>query len=148
MTADRFGLSDVRFYGHHGAAEHERQVGQWFSADVELHCDLGRAGASDDLAATVDYRDAARLVMEIGSGEPAQLLGARGGSHRRGVSARLRDRGGAGAASQVQLTGARRAGHDLGRDLPHTERGIVSRATDWHRRFCSWTAQTPVRSAS
>jgi dihydroneopterin aldolase len=45
----------VRFYGYHGAAEHEREVGQWFSADI------------------VDYRDAARRVVQVGGGEPAQL---------------------------------------------------------------------------
>ena len=34
MTIDRFGLSDLRFYAYHGAADHERDVGQWFSVDI------------------------------------------------------------------------------------------------------------------
>ena len=34
MTPDGFGLSDIRFYAYHGAADHERDVGQWCSVDI------------------------------------------------------------------------------------------------------------------
>ncbi len=74
MSDDRFGLSDLRFYAYHGAAPHERVVGQWFSADIELSLDLGPAGDSDDLGATVDYRDVAAVVLEAATGEPAALI--------------------------------------------------------------------------
>jgi dihydroneopterin aldolase len=74
MTRDRFGLSDIRFHAYHGAADHERDVDQWFSVDVELSCDFRAAAATDDLGAAVDYRDAARLVVDIGRRAPVKLM--------------------------------------------------------------------------
>lgn len=74
MPRDRFGLSDLRFYAHHGAADHERDVGQWFSADIEMTLDLGLAARADDLAETVDYRDVAATALDAATGERAALL--------------------------------------------------------------------------
>jgi hypothetical protein len=60
MTRDRFGLSNLRFYAHHGAAEHERTVGRWFSADVEMSVDLDRAARTEDLHALQSVTPAER----------------------------------------------------------------------------------------
>ena len=41
--------------GRHGVSDEERGGPQLIEVDVELEADLSRAGASDDLAETVDY---------------------------------------------------------------------------------------------
>jgi dihydroneopterin aldolase len=52
---DRIVLHDMRFRGRHGVRERERDADQPFAVDVELGLDLGPAGRSDDLAASIDY---------------------------------------------------------------------------------------------
>jgi dihydroneopterin aldolase len=74
VAHDRFGLSDLRFYAHHGAVEYERTVGQWFSADVEMSLDLDEAARTDNLGDAVDYRAAAAVALAAATGEPASLL--------------------------------------------------------------------------
>ena len=55
MTADRIELHGIAAFGHHGVLPHEQELGQTFIVDVALELDLAPAGASDDLADTVDY---------------------------------------------------------------------------------------------
>ena len=55
MTADRIELRGIEAFGHHGVLPHEQELGQTFIVDVALELDLAPAGASDDLADTVDY---------------------------------------------------------------------------------------------
>jgi 7,8-dihydroneopterin aldolase/epimerase/oxygenase len=55
MSSDRIELRGIQAFGHHGVLPHERELGQTFLVDVALELDLSRAGASDDLADTVDY---------------------------------------------------------------------------------------------
>ena len=74
MTADRLRLEDVRFYGHHGVSKAEQTVGVWFSVDAELAVDLTSAEVSDDLAATVDYGEVARRIVEIGTEGRVNLI--------------------------------------------------------------------------
>lgn len=63
---DRITLTGIRAFGHHGVLEHERALGQPFSADVTLTVDLSAAGSSDRLADTIDYgRVAAAVAAEI-----------------------------------------------------------------------------------
>jgi dihydroneopterin aldolase len=71
---DKLTLDDVRFYGRHGVSAAERELGGWFAVDVELGLDLAAAALSDDLAATVDYRRLGRRIVDIGTGEPVNLL--------------------------------------------------------------------------
>ncbi|MFA5026425.1 MAG: dihydroneopterin aldolase [Candidatus Methylomirabilota bacterium] len=73
---DRILLNGIRFFGYHGAYAEERRLGQHFLADVELYLDLREAGDSDDLARGVDYSRVLARVLEIGAGEPVQLLEA------------------------------------------------------------------------
>src|SRR5439155_14168054 len=63
--ADRILLRSIEFYGYHGVAEAERLIGHRFSADVALTTDLERAGAIDDLDATVDYGEVCRCVLAV-----------------------------------------------------------------------------------
>ncbi len=76
MTEDRILLEGMVFSGRHGALPAERELGQQFVVDLELRRDLRRAGATDDLAETVDYSQAYRLVRAIVEGAPLKLLEA------------------------------------------------------------------------
>jgi dihydroneopterin aldolase len=73
---DRILLSDLRVRGHHGVLAHEAQLGQVFVIDLELELDLGPAGRSDHLDATVDYGSLAGRVAEVVGGRPRKLLEA------------------------------------------------------------------------
>ena len=64
---DSISLANMRFWGHHGVLEHEREQSQPFEVDVELYLDLRAAGLSDELSETIDYRgvfDVSRSVVE------------------------------------------------------------------------------------
>lgn len=74
MSEDRILLQGLSFHGYHGTLPAERELGQRFLVDVELHCDLRSAGRSDDLGRTVDYAEVHRRVREIVEGEPANLI--------------------------------------------------------------------------
>ncbi len=73
MTNDRIRLHGMMFYGHHGTLAAERELGQQFIVDVELHCELQAAGLSDDLTKTVDYSQVYREVRAIVEGPPVAL---------------------------------------------------------------------------
>lgn len=73
---DRIVLQGIRFYGHHGVTEAERELGQPFQVDVELRLDLRRAGRSDALSATVNYAEVHQAVVEVGTKERFYLLEA------------------------------------------------------------------------
>jgi 7,8-dihydroneopterin aldolase/epimerase/oxygenase len=70
---DRILLEGMVFYGRHGTLAAERELGQPFIVDVELHLDLRPAGLSDDLAQTVDYGEVHKQVKEIVEGPPVNL---------------------------------------------------------------------------
>ena len=65
---DLLQLRGIRALGVHGVLPHELEAPQPFEVDLDLEVDLGPAGASDDLADTVDYgavaAGAARLVEQ------------------------------------------------------------------------------------
>lgn len=73
---DRIAISGLRCRGRHGVLPAERDLGQVFVVDVVLDVDLAAAGASDDLADTVDYGElVARLAATV-EGEPVRLIEA------------------------------------------------------------------------
>ena len=72
MVSDVIRLTGMQFYAHHGADAGERELGQRFELDVELHLDLRLAGVADDLDATVNYRAVYELVRD--AMEPPCLL--------------------------------------------------------------------------
>lgn len=76
LNEDRIRLEGMIFYGNHGVLPAERDLGQRFVVDVELHCDLRPAGLSDDLAKTVDYGEVHRRIRGIVEGEPVNLIEA------------------------------------------------------------------------
>ena len=70
---DRILLRGMIFHGRHGTLPAERELGQPFVVDVEMHLDLRPAGTSDDLEQTVDYSEVHRRAREIVEGEPVNL---------------------------------------------------------------------------
>ena len=59
---DRIILADMDFFGRHGVSDEERSAEQEIDVDVELKADLSRAGASDDLADTVELQPRVRRL--------------------------------------------------------------------------------------
>lgn len=73
---DRVRIHNMSFYGHHGVDAAERDLGGRFNVDVELGLDLRAAGASDEIADTVDYKAVYELVAEIQGSNRFRLLEA------------------------------------------------------------------------
>jgi len=71
---DRVELRGLRVVGTHGVLPEERTRAQPFEVDLELEADLHPAGASDDLADTIDYGGLALRVAGVVSGERHALL--------------------------------------------------------------------------
>lgn len=74
--ADRIRLTNMVFYAYHGAFASERQLGQRFEVDVDIHADVRRAGESDDLAHALNYVDVYNIVKNVVTGRPYNLLEA------------------------------------------------------------------------
>lgn len=55
--SDRIRLCGLAFYAYHGVSAEEQERGQVFTVDVAVEADLHRAGHTDALADTLDYRD-------------------------------------------------------------------------------------------
>ena len=61
---DSIQVNGIRAYGYVGYLPEERVLGQWFEVDLTLWVDLAPAGKSDDIADTLDYREAIAIVKE------------------------------------------------------------------------------------
>lgn len=57
-------MSNLCFYGFHGALAEENRIGQRFYLDVRLYLDLRQAGETDDLTQTVNYAAAYHIIRE------------------------------------------------------------------------------------
>jgi len=73
---DRIFLEGVSFRGFHGVYAEERRSGQRFEVDLELLSCCVAAGASDQLADTVDYAALAQIILDVGTGRSFNLLEA------------------------------------------------------------------------
>jgi dihydroneopterin aldolase len=71
---DQIILRNLEFHAPHGYYEEERREGRTFLVDVDADVSTVRAGQSDDLIETVDYRDIARVVVDVMSGESVHLI--------------------------------------------------------------------------
>ncbi len=72
--SDRIELRGLRVVGTHGVLDEERQRAQPFDVDVVLAVDLAPAGASDDLADTVDYGAVTNAAAAEVAGAHADLI--------------------------------------------------------------------------
>ncbi len=73
---DKLILKGIRFHGHHGVPEAERQVGGHYEIDATLGCNLANSGRTDTLTDTIDYSDAVTRIVEIGTQQSFQLIEA------------------------------------------------------------------------
>jgi dihydroneopterin aldolase len=76
MTGDRIRLTGMRLFASHGVLPHETELGQVFVVDLDIGVDLRAAGATDDLAETVDYGRLAAQVAEAVTGTRRDLIEA------------------------------------------------------------------------
>ena len=63
--SDRITLRGMRFMGRHGVNPEEQLTAQPFEVDLILRAGLSRPAATDELADTIDYSAAFRVVAEI-----------------------------------------------------------------------------------
>jgi dihydroneopterin aldolase len=71
---DRITLTGLRASAFHGVLAHERANGQLFVIDVVVHLSLREAGASDELAETIDYGDLASRIVAAVETDPVDLI--------------------------------------------------------------------------
>ena len=64
MTDDKVVVNDLLVRGVIGINKWEREVEQDILVNLTLFADLTRAGASDDIEDTVNYRTVSKLVIE------------------------------------------------------------------------------------
>ena len=76
MPADCITISDLEVPCVIGVDGWERRLPQTLLVDVSLSVDLSQAGASDDLRATVDYRELCVGIVDEMSGTRYRLLEA------------------------------------------------------------------------
>jgi 7,8-dihydroneopterin aldolase/epimerase/oxygenase len=73
-AADRIELRGLRVMARCGVLPFEQEQDQPIEVDLDLVCDLRAAGASDDLADTVDYGAACAAVEQAAGAQPVALL--------------------------------------------------------------------------
>ena len=74
--SDRILLHEMAFYAHHGVSPEEQAAGQVFVVDVDVEANLHRAGHTDDIADTLDYRDLYARIRHVMMDERYRLLEA------------------------------------------------------------------------
>ncbi len=74
--SDRIQLHDMAFYAYHGLSPEEQSAGQVFVVDVDVEADVHRAGHTDEIADTLDYRDLYARVRQVMVEERYRLLEA------------------------------------------------------------------------
>ncbi len=72
--ADLIRLQGMTFSATHGASPGEWTRERRFVVDLEVTADLRRAGATDDLADTVNYSTLYGVVRDVLKGPPVNLL--------------------------------------------------------------------------
>jgi dihydroneopterin aldolase len=69
-VSDTIRMLDLQFFTLIGDLPHERTTPQPLEVDIEVRTDLARAGGSDRLSDSLDYRHLYRLVAEGVEGDP------------------------------------------------------------------------------
>ncbi len=72
--SDRIRIADLRASGIIGVHEWERNTPQELRLHIDLYLDLSAAGASDELAQTIDYSAVAARVRELVAQLQARLI--------------------------------------------------------------------------
>ncbi len=74
MPYDTITVHELEIRGCHGVYEEERVEGRRFSFDAEVDIPAGSLGVSDELGRTVDYRDVAKVIVEVVDGPSVHLI--------------------------------------------------------------------------
>ncbi len=74
MSRDTIFVEGILLFGHHGATQEERILGQHFEIDVEVEANLSVPRASDELGDTINYGDVYGTVREVLEGPSFNLL--------------------------------------------------------------------------
>ncbi len=82
MTTSRLFLTGIAATGRHGANPGEKDHPQDFVVDLDVEVDV----ASDDIAATADYRKLIQTARDVVAGESLDLLESLAASVARAVS--------------------------------------------------------------
>ncbi len=62
---DTIKIDKIRCYGYTGFLPEEQVLGQWFEVNLTIGVDLVKAGKSDAIADTLDYRNAIARVKDL-----------------------------------------------------------------------------------
>jgi len=73
---DRIELRGLVFFGYHGVLSQERQDGQQFIVDADLHTDISCAATSDNVEDAVNYAEVHSTIKAVVEGTPQHLIEA------------------------------------------------------------------------
>lgn len=73
---DRIQLQGMVFSGRHGVSDAERSRSQRFTVDIEVETSTTRAGKTDRIGDSVDYRRLRAIAKDVIGGESAHLIEA------------------------------------------------------------------------
>jgi dihydroneopterin aldolase len=76
---DKVRLRNMVFYGYHGIAEQEKELGGKFEIDLEMGFDITPAMKSDKLHDTINYESVYKLVNNIVTESKFHLIEALAG---------------------------------------------------------------------
>jgi 7,8-dihydroneopterin aldolase/epimerase/oxygenase len=62
---DSIHVTGIRAYGYTGYLKEEQVLGQWFEVDVKLWLDISKAGKTDAIEDTLDYRSVISIVKNL-----------------------------------------------------------------------------------
>ncbi|GAX88634.1 dihydroneopterin aldolase [Effusibacillus lacus] len=71
---DKIYLQGMDFYAYHGVFPEEARLGQRFTVDLELACNLRRAGKTDKLEDTLNYVAVYDIVKQTAQEERYNLI--------------------------------------------------------------------------
>lgn len=74
MRYDTIEVHNLEITGHHGVYDDERAEGRRFAIDAEVDVPAGSQGGGDALAATVDYRAIADIIVRALEGPSVHLI--------------------------------------------------------------------------
>ena len=76
MTIDRVFIEDLRIQTVIGIFDWEREITQTVSLDLQMAFDISRAGESDDIVDTLDYKAVSKRLIQLVEASDFQLVEA------------------------------------------------------------------------
>jgi len=76
MTTDLVFIEDLRIQTVIGIFDWEREITQTVSFDLRMAFDISRAGKSDDIVDTLDYKSVSKRLIQFVEGSDFQLVEA------------------------------------------------------------------------